>query len=69
MQNVFVPDRIENLEQLEALGERPYLTDAPFIHCSNYEEGVSVSIAGRILTIRRMGKMCFATIMYCPKPN
>jgi lysyl-tRNA synthetase class 2 len=69
MRNQFTPDRLENLERLQECGEQPYLADTPFIYCPDYEEGVSVSVAGRILTIRRMGKMCFATIMYSKDTN
>lgn len=63
------PERIENLGQLVALGERPYLADTPTIVCMDYEEGLGVSFVGRILTIRRMGKMCFATVMYTRLPS
>lgn len=64
-------ERIENLEQLRNLGQNPYLTDTPFIWTPSYgyEEGTNVALVGRILTIRRMGKMCFATIAYSELPN
>jgi len=61
-------ERLESLEKLRELGERPFLTDAPGLPCpveGGYDEGRNVELAGRILTIRRMGKMCFATIMFC----
>lgn len=64
-------ERIDSLQQLRSLGGHPYLTDTPnlWMPIGGYEEGVSVSLVGRILTIRRMGKMCFATIMYAETPN
>ena len=62
-------DRLESLRMLRELGESPYLADAGELGLVLYVEGGSVSMVGRVLTIRRMGKMCFATVSYCGLPN
>jgi len=67
--NVLIKRRIEELEELKSKGVEPYAYDFPIDSYStevkeNYVEGESrdVAIAGRIMTVRRMGKASFATI-------
>jgi lysyl-tRNA synthetase, class II len=65
--NVLIKRRFEELEELKKMGIEPYEysfdvnSDSEWIK-NNYKEGetVDVSIAGRIMTIRRMGKASFA---------
>lgn len=63
--NEYREQRIANLRALEALGFKPYgqafererLADIR----AGFEEGKTVRAAGRLMTIRRMGKASFAT--------
>ncbi|MHC1737375.1 MAG: lysine--tRNA ligase [Ignavibacteriaceae bacterium] len=67
--NVLIKRRIEELEELKGKGVEPYAYDFPVDSYSvdiktSYVEGEvkDVAIAGRIMTLRRMGKASFATI-------
>jgi lysyl-tRNA synthetase, class II len=67
--NVLIKRRFEELDELKKLGIEPYEysfdvnSDSEWIK-GNFREGenTEVSIAGRIMTIRRMGKASFANI-------
>jgi lysyl-tRNA synthetase, class II len=67
--NVLIKRRFEELDELKKMGIEPYEysfdvnSDSEWIK-NNYREGenVDISIAGRIMTIRRMGKASFANI-------
>ena len=64
--NEYREQRIANKQKLEELGFTPYgeafrRTRLSDIRAS-FEEGKEVSAAGRLMTIRRMGKASFATI-------
>jgi lysyl-tRNA synthetase, class II len=64
--NEYREQRIANLRKLEQLGFQPY--GAAFERdrlaeiCSSFVEGREVAAAGRVMTVRRMGKASFATI-------
>lgn len=67
--NVLIKRRFEELDELKAKGFDPYPysfdvdSNSEWI-LNNYKEGeeINVSVAGRIMTIRRMGKASFAHI-------
>lgn len=68
--NVLIKRRIEELEELKKRGINPYTYNYDVSHHSkdvinnfNELEGKDVSLAGRIMAIRRMGKASFAHIM------
>lgn len=68
--NVLIKRRIEELEELKKRGVNPYPYNYEISHHSkdvinnfNELEGKDVSLAGRIMAIRRMGKASFAHIM------
>lgn len=68
--NVLIKRRIEELEELRKRGINPYPYNYEISHHSkdvinnfNELEGKDVSLAGRIMAIRRMGKASFAHIM------
>lgn len=68
--NVLIKRRIEELEELKKRGINPYPYNYEISHHSkdvinnfNELEGKDVSLAGRIMAIRRMGKASFAHIM------
>lgn len=68
--NVLIKRRIEELEELKKRGINPYPYKYEVSHHSkevidnfNELEGNDVSLAGRIMAIRRMGKASFAHIM------
>ncbi len=65
--NTYRAQRLENMEKLAALGYKPFgrawprsgrLTDIR----ARFEEGKKVAVAGRLLTIRDIGKAVFADI-------
>jgi lysyl-tRNA synthetase class 2 len=67
--NTLIKRRIEELDELKTKNVQPYAYSFDVDTCSeeiksNYQEGVenNVSIAGRIMAIRRMGKASFAHI-------
>ncbi|HOJ17412.1 MAG TPA: lysine--tRNA ligase [Ignavibacteriaceae bacterium] len=67
--NVLIKRRIEELGELKSMGIEPYAYDYPVDSYSedikrNFSEleNQNVSVAGRIMTLRRMGKASFATI-------
>ncbi len=64
-ENELRAQRIQNLENLKAAGYSPwggaFPRDGRFADlCATYEEGRSVRIAGRLMTVREMGKSVFA---------
>ncbi|MGB9665608.1 MAG: lysine--tRNA ligase, partial [Ignavibacteria bacterium] len=68
--NVLIKRRLEELEELKKKGINPYPYNYDVTHRSkeildNYPEleGKDVSIAGRIMSLRRMGRASFAHIM------
>lgn len=68
--NVLIKRRLEELEELKGKGINPYPFSYDVTHHSkevieNYSEleGKDVSVAGRIMSLRRMGKATFSHIM------
>lgn len=68
--NVLIKRRLEELEELKRKGINPYPYSYDVTHHSkevieNYSEleGKDVSVAGRIMSLRRMGKATFSHIM------
>lgn len=68
--NVLIKRRLEELEELKRKGINPYPYSYDVTHISkevikNYSEleGKDVSVAGRIMSLRRMGKATFSHIM------
>lgn len=68
--NVLIKRRLEELEELKKRGINPFPYNYEITHHSkeildNYDEleGKDVSIAGRIMSLRRMGKASFAHLM------
>ncbi len=65
--NEYRQQRIANLKQLEELGYDPYGRAFERERLSeirkNFQEGASVRAAGRMMTVRRMGKALFANLM------
>ncbi len=68
--NVLIKRRLEELEELKSRGINPYPYNYDVTHKSreilnNFSEleGKDVSVAGRIMSLRRMGKASFAHIM------
>lgn len=64
--NEYREQRIANLKKLEAFGMKPYGQAFERTRLSEiraaFEEGKAVRAAGRLLTVRRMGKASFATL-------
>lgn len=64
--NEYRQQRLQNMQALEELGYAPYgckydHEDLAKVRAA-FEEGKAVRVAGRLMTIRRMGKMNFCTI-------
>ena len=64
--NEYRQQRLQSMETLKTMGYEPYgmrydHTDLKVLR-ETFEEGASAKIAGRLLMIRRMGKMNFATM-------
>lgn len=64
--NEYRQQRLQSMETLKTMGYEPYgmrydHTDLKVLR-ETFEEGASARIAGRLLMIRRMGKMNFATM-------
>ncbi|MBM4163936.1 MAG: lysine--tRNA ligase [Lentisphaerae bacterium] len=65
--NIYREQRLANMRQLEALGQKPFGHAWPRsgrlaeIRAA-FEEGKTVSVAGRLMTIRGMGKAVFADL-------
>ena len=64
--NEYRQQRLQNMQALEELGYAPYgckydHEDLVKVRAA-FEEGKAVRVAGRLMTIRRMGKMNFCTI-------
>ena len=64
--NEYREQRLQNMRALEELGYAPYGRKYPHEDLAQvraaFAEGVRVRVAGRLMTIRRMGKMNFCTI-------
>jgi len=64
--NAYREQRIANLRKLEAFGFKPYGQAFERMRLSDvratFEENKTVRAAGRLMTVRRMGKASFATI-------
>ena len=63
--NEYREQRITNMKKLESMGFKPYGKTFPRTRLAEirqgFEENKTVTAAGRLMTIRRMGKACFAT--------
>ncbi len=64
--NEYRAQRLQNMQALAELGYEPYGRKYPHEDLAKvraaFAEGVRVRVAGRLMTIRRMGKMNFCTI-------